>query len=768
MLDGVAAAGRPAKADLLCFSHLRWDFVFQRVQHLLSRATASYRVTFWEEPIFTEEQSARLVTSVSLEGVFVAQPYLPWGTDPGPAQRELLDALIRDRQIESPILWYYTPAALAFSSHLSGHPTVYDCMDELSAFAGADPELPGMERALLRRSALVFTGGLSLYDAKRKQHPAVHAFPSGVDVAHFMPARGALAEPADQSGIGSPRIGFFGVLDERLDRALLAEAAALRPDWQFVLIGPLAKLDPSELPTGPNLHYLGPKSYDELPPYIAHWDVAAMPFALNAATQFISPTKTPEYLAAGRPVVSTPIADVVRSWGGTRAVAIAGDAAAFMAAADAARALPPGWRAEVDARLAEMSWDQVWLRMAALVEAARAPKRPARVPVLRKAEYDILIVGAGFAGSVLAERLTADAGKRVLLVDRRSHIGGNAHDRKDAAGILIHPYGPHIFHTNSRAVFDYLSRFTRWRPYAHRVLAEVGGQLLPMPINRETINRFFGLALSPDEVEPFLRGKAEPITTPRNSADVVLGSLGRELYEAFFQGYTRKQWGIDPSQFDKSVCLRVPVRVDDEDRYFLDRYQCMPLNGFTAMFEAMVNHPNITVATEVEHTDIDPARYRSLVFTGPIDEFFNHRYGRLPYRSLAFRHETHAVGQFQPVGVVNYPDPGVGYTRITEFKHLTGQVHDRTSICYEFPSDQGDPYYPVPHEESAALFSRYRALADATAGVHFVGRLATFRYYNMDQVVGQALATYERMVAGKRRKHDSASPEPGYAATMER
>ena len=371
MLDGTVAAVSHAKADLLCFSHLRWDFVYQRVQHLLSRAAAQYRVTFWEEPIYTEEASHRLVTRLSPEGVFVVQPYVPWGADPVATQREMLDALILDRGIGDQVLWYYTPMALAFSGHLSGQPTVYDCMDELSSFAGADPQLPHMERALMGRAALVFTGGLSLFEAKRAQHDAVYAFPSGVDVAHFAPARRTLAEPADQAGIGSPRIGFFGVIDERFDRALLAEASALRPDWHFVLIGPLAKLDEDELPAGRNLHYLGPKSYDELPGYIAHWDVAMMPFALNEATRFISPTKTPEYLAAGRPVVSTPIADVARSWGKTGYVAIAGDAASFMDAADAARELRPGWQDDADLRLGDMSWDRIWLRMARLIAVER-------------------------------------------------------------------------------------------------------------------------------------------------------------------------------------------------------------------------------------------------------------------------------------------------------------------------------------------------------------------------------------------------------------
>ncbi|HYZ64585.1 MAG TPA: UDP-galactopyranose mutase [Acetobacteraceae bacterium] len=714
------------------------------------------RVVFWEEPIYTADPAPKLHIERSPEGVLVAQPHLPWGIEAPAAvvmQRSLLDDMIRELRITTPILWYYTPQALAFSGHLSGRPTVYDCMDELSAFAGADPALPERERELLQRAKLVFTGGQSLFESKRALHPSVHAFPSGVDVAHFLPARNGLAEPADLAGIPRPRAGFFGVLDERLDRELLAEAADRRPEMQFVMVGPLAKIDEADLPRRPNIHYLGPKSYAELPAYVGHWDVAMMPFALNEATKFISPTKTPEYLAAGRPVVSTPITDVVRTWGRTGFVQIAGTPDAFAEALDRAVALPPAWLEDADAMLREMSWDQIWARMHALVQAAVPLQLLARRVIGSRPQYDHLIVGAGFAGAVLAERLAAGSGRRVLLIDRRPHIGGNAYDRLDEAGVLIHPYGPHIFHTNSQAVLDYLSRFTGWRPYEHRVLARVRDMLLPIPINRTTVNRFFGVDLTQEQVEAFLRSKAEQRDPIRTSADVVLGAVGRELYEAFFQGYTRKQWGLDPSELDKSVTARVPTRTNDDDRYFSDRFQCMPLHGYTRMFEAMVDHPNITVATSTEYTEVDPASYDHLVFTGPVDEFFDYRYGKLPYRSLQFRHETHDVEQFQPVAVVNYPSPDVPHTRITEFKHLTGQRHAKTSICYEYPSADGDPYYPVPREENAALYQRYKALADATPGVSFVGRLATYKYYNMDQVVGQALATYERL-AGRKRTGD--------------
>jgi UDP-galactopyranose mutase len=753
MLDHAAADNGRVTTDLICFSHLRWDFVFQRPQHLLSRAAQTMRVIFWEEPIYSADPEPSLKLQTSPQGVLVAQPHLPWGTEDPAAivmLRSLLNDMVRELEIGRPVLWYYTAQALAFASHLSGRPTVYDCMDELSLFAGADPSLPERERELMARAALVFTGGYSLYDVKRTRHPSVHAFPSGVDVAHFLPARTGLPEPADQAGIPHPRAGFYGVLDERLDRELLARVADLRPDMHFVMIGPVVKIDEADLPRRPNIHYLGPKAYSELPAYVAHWGMAMMPFALNEATRFISPTKTPEYLACGRPVVSTPIKDVIRQWGKTSFVRIADTPEAFAQALDDVRRLGPGWLDEADAMLADMSWDQTWARMHTLIRDAVATPVRVRRALAARPGYDALIVGAGFAGSVLAERLAAGSGRRVLVVDRRPHIGGNAYDCLDAAGVLIHPYGPHIFHTNSQTVLDYLSRFTAWRPYAHRVLARVRGMLLPIPINRQTVNRFFGLSLSEEEVADFLRRKAEPCETVRTSADVVLGAVGRELYEAFFQGYTRKQWGLDPSELDKSVTARVPTRTNDDDRYFTDRFQCMPLHGYTRMFQAMLDHPNITVATSTEFTEVRAETYDHLIFTGPVDEYFDHRYGKLPYRSLTFRHETHDVARLQPVAVINEPSPEVAYTRVTEFKHLTGQEHAQTSLCYEFPSAEGDPYYPVPREENAALYQRYKALADAASEVTFVGRLATYRYYNMDQVVGQALATYERLAGRKR------------------
>jgi len=360
--------------------------------------------------------------------------------------------------------------------------------------------------------------------------------------------------------------------------------------------------------------------------------------------------------------------------------------------------------------------------------------------------FDWLVVGAGFAGSVIAERLASQRGDKVLLIDRRPHLGGNAYDVYDAAGVLIHQYGPHIFHTNSQAVVDYLSMFTAWRPYEHRVLAKVDGQLLPVPINRNTINRLYGLQLrTEEEVEAFLGERAEPVDPIRTSEDVVVARVGRDLYEKFFKGYTRKQWGLDPSELDKSVTSRVPTRANTDDRYFTDSFQAMPAQGFTRMFERITAHPNIRVMLGVEYRNVRRAiPYRRLIFTGPIDEYYDFRFGKLAYRSLRFEHVTLDKEWHQPVGVVNYPQDEP-YTRLTEYKHLTGQVHSKTSLTYEYSSDRGDPYYPVPRADNQALYKSYQALAVAERKVNFIGRLATYRYYNMDQVVGQALAEFRRI-----------------------
>ena len=359
--------------------------------------------------------------------------------------------------------------------------------------------------------------------------------------------------------------------------------------------------------------------------------------------------------------------------------------------------------------------------------------------------YDWLIVGAGFAGSVLAERLATERNERVLLIDRRPHVGGNAYDRYDESGLLIHQYGPHIFHTNSKAILDHLSKFTEWRPYEHRVLASVDGMLVPIPINLDTVNTLYDLNLTSEELQEWFAKRAEPVDEIKTSEDVVVSAVGRELYEKFFRGYTRKQWGLDPSELDKSVTARVPTRTNRDDRYFGDEFQVMPKHGYTRMFETMLDHPNIDVMTQTEYDDIrDIIPHRRLIFTGPIDEYFGFRFGKLPYRSLRFKHVTLDQPRFQSVAVVNYPQTE-DYTRITEYKYLTGQEHAKTALTYEYPSAEGDPYYPIPKPENQELFKKYEQLALATPDVCFVGRLATSRYYNMDQIVGQALATFRRI-----------------------
>lgn len=361
--------------------------------------------------------------------------------------------------------------------------------------------------------------------------------------------------------------------------------------------------------------------------------------------------------------------------------------------------------------------------------------------------YDWMIVGAGFAGSVLAERLASQRGESVLVIDKRDHIGGNAYDYLDEAGILVHRYGPHIFHTNAASVVDYLSMFTSWRPYEHRVLAQVDGKLLPIPINLDTVNRLYDLDLDSEGMEAFLAARREPVEDIQTSEDVVVSTVGRDLYEKFFQGYTRKQWGLDPSQLSRIVTARIPTRTNRDDRYFTDTFQQMPADGYTAMFANILNHPNITVELGRSWDEAaDRPLARRIIFTGPIDEYFQQCFGPLPYRSLRFVHETRDVEWAQPVATVNFPQTE-DYTRITEYKHLTGQTHPKTSLTFEYPTDEGDPYYPIPRSENQALYKLYRKQAEQLADVWFVGRLGAYQYLNMDQVVGQALATFDRINA---------------------
>jgi UDP-galactopyranose mutase len=378
--------------------------------------------------------------------------------------------------------------------------------------------------------------------------------------------------------------------------------------------------------------------------------------------------------------------------------------------------------------------------------------------------FDYLVVGAGFAGSVVAERMARKFGKRVMIVDKRPHIGGNAYDCRDSANLLIHLYGPHIFHTNSSEVFEYLSRFTEWRPYEHRVLASVDQKLVPVPINLDTVNRLYNLHLTSEELETYFSSVAEHRPEIKTSEDVVVSRVGRDLYEKLFRGYTRKQWGLDPSELDSSVIARIPVRTNRDDRYFTDKFQAMPRHGFTHMFENMLDHPNITIVTGTDYREIlRTVKYKEMVYSGPIDEFFDFRFGKLPYRSLEFRHETLKREWLQPVAVVNYPNEHP-WTRVTEFKHLTGQHDAKTSVVYEYPKSQGDPYYPIPRQDNLMTYSRYQALAAATPCTHFVGRLATYKYFNMDQVVAQALTLCSKLCETDRR--EVADIVPGRALTM--
>ena len=749
-------------APLICFSHLRWDFVLQRPQHLMNRFSLDRNVYFFEEFILTEHHLPFLeFHSFAGTSVKAVRPRVPdrWSD----AERQaglagLLGELVQLVGGSPPILWFYTPMMWPIARDVDAAAVVYDCMDELANFRFASPLLGELEHQLMRRADVVFTGGHSLYEAKRLLHDNIHPFPSSVDVRHFQAARRLTITPSDQAQISRPILGFCGVVDERLDLSLIAALSAQRPSWSIVIIGPVAKISKEELPRAPNIHYLGQKEYERLPAYFSGWDAALMPFARNDATRFISPTKTPEYLAAGLPVVSTPIADVVRHYADLAGVFFASDAKSFVDACEASLKLTPmrgEWLKEVDEKLQALSWDDTHRRMSALVEQtiethleepiSSAPLKRAREAVKRR-RYDYVIVGAGFAGAVLAERLANEGGQRVLVCDRRSHIGGNAYDFYNESGILVHKYGPHIFHTNSEAIFDYLSRFTAWRPYEHKVLAEVGGKLLPIPINRTTINGLYGLDLKDDAAAAaYLATKAEPNVDIQTSKDVVIAQVGLDLYRTFFEGYTRKQWGLDPSQLDKAVTSRIPTRTNTDDRYFQDTFQAMPRDGYTKMFENMLDSANIDLLLDTDYRTIrDRFPAAHIIFTGPIDEFFDFRFGSLPYRSLRFEHMTLDQRRLLPVGVVNFPSQEVAYTRLTEFKHLTGQVHPKTSVCYEFACADGDPYYPIPRPENQELYNQYAQLGRSRADVTFVGRLATYRYYNMDQVIGQALTAFRR------------------------
>ena len=370
--------------------------------------------------------------------------------------------------------------------------------------------------------------------------------------------------------------------------------------------------------------------------------------------------------------------------------------------------------------------------------------------------YDTLVVGAGYAGSIMAERLASCCGQSVLVIDRRDHIAGNAYDYVDDHGVTVHAYGPHIFHTNAERVVEYLSRFTDWRPYEHRVLANVDGQLLPIPINRTTVNQLYGLDLeTDDDVDAFYNERAEPIDLVKTSEDAVVARVGRDLYERFFRGYTRKQWERDPSELHASVCARIPLRTNTDDRYFTDWHQAMPADGYTTMFRRILDHPNIEVSLGVDFFEVqDEIDFGHLVYTGPVDRYFDYRFGALPYRSLEWdlvNEPTPDGGLSQPTGSINFPSEHVPHTRKTEFRHLTGQTpHGSSTIAVEYPRSEGDPYYPIPRDDTRALYKQYEQLAAELPNVTFVGRLARYQYLNMDQVVAQALATFDKLVESSR------------------
>jgi UDP-galactopyranose mutase len=362
--------------------------------------------------------------------------------------------------------------------------------------------------------------------------------------------------------------------------------------------------------------------------------------------------------------------------------------------------------------------------------------------------FDFMIVGSGFAGAVLAERLASQCGRSCLVVERRNHIGGNAFDARDAAGILLHRYGPHYFRTNSDRIVEYLSQFTSWHPVEYKILSWAAGRHWQFPINLNTFEQWIGRASSSDEMEETLARWRVPISNPQNSEEMILSQVGHAMYRRFFENYTLKQWKRHPRDLDPSVCGRIPIRLDRDDRYFTDKFQALPSDGYTRMFERMLHHPLITVLLKTDYREVARAvRHRHLIYTGPIDEYYDCCFGPLPYRSLRFEPETFDQEFYQPAMQVNYPGPEP-YTRIVEIKHCTGQKAPVTTIVREYPEDYGpghEPYYPIPAPDSRALYSRYAERAATETGVTFVGRLATYRYYNMDQVVGAALAEFEKL-----------------------
>ena len=351
--------------------------------------------------------------------------------------------------------------------------------------------------------------------------------------------------------------------------------------------------------------------------------------------------------------------------------------------------------------------------------------------------YDYLIIGAGFSGAVAAEILANQYNKKILIVEKRSHIGGNAYDEYDEHGILIHKYGPHIFHTNSKKVFDYLSKFTEWRFYEHKVLAKLNGKLYPMPINRITINKLYKKNFTTDkEVAEFFNSVREKRNPIMNSEDIIVNKIGQNLFEKFFKFYTKKQWNLEPKELSSSVAGRIPARTNDDDRYFTDKYQFMPKEGYTTMFKRMLKHKNIKIKLNTDYKRIiNKIKFDKIIYTGPIDYFFDYKFGKLSYRSLRFEWKNYKKEKYQNAAVVNYVENKPKYTRITEYKYLTGQQNNSTTISKEYSKQKGEPYYPVPTEENRKKYLQYKTEAQKLKNVYFVGRLAEYKYYNMDQIV---------------------------------
>jgi UDP-galactopyranose mutase len=369
--------------------------------------------------------------------------------------------------------------------------------------------------------------------------------------------------------------------------------------------------------------------------------------------------------------------------------------------------------------------------------------------------YDYLIVGCGFSGATLAERIAQELDAKVLIIDRRDHIGGNSYDYLDENGILIGKYGAHIFHTPSVKVWNYISRFTEFNTYVHHVDAYWQGNYYPLPLNLVTINSFFGKQMTALELPAFLDSIRVYIDKPKNAEEAVISQVGWELYEAFYRTYTRKQWGVDPKDLDASVTSRLPIRMNSDTQYFADAWQGIPVEGFTKVFERMLKHKNIHLSLNTDYMDVMlRVPYRRLVFTGPIDSFFDYAIGRLPYRSIEFRFETHPRKHVQHLGVVNYPND-YEFTRCVEYKWLYQQRHDKTTVSRDYPCwNDDEPYYPVVSTRNNELYQKYKKLADRTPGTYFCGRLGTYRYYNMDQCIAQALDLFENRIAREARTHD--------------